>query len=45
MGRFNGTIFLLIAGLIAFTALLPDQAAAAEDTGAAVSLTNFALPE
>lgn len=45
MGRFNGTIFLLIAGLSAFTALLPDQAAAAEDTGAAVSLTNFALPE
>ena len=46
MGRFNGTIFFLIAaGLSAFTVLLPDQAAAADDTGAAVSLTNFALPE
>ncbi len=45
MGRFNGTLFFLIAGLTVFAALLPEHAAGAEDTGAAVSLTNFALPE
>ena len=45
MGRINGTVFLLMSGLTALTALLPLCASGADDTGAAVSLTDFALPE
>ena len=45
MGRINGTVFLLMSGLTALAALLPLCASGADDTGAAVSLTDFALPE